>query len=247
LDMAQNDPAVPVRAAAASALGRFVLLGELDRLPAQRQRAIEEVLLTLIRSHGEDIEVQRRAVEALACSSREEVLTIIESAYQHQDRRMRVAAVFAMGRNLDTQWEPLVLDELHSHDPELRFEAARACGELELVAAVPRLAELLDDPDREVQEASIWALGQIGSQKARQILEACYEIIVRDDEAFREALEEALSEAALVSGAVRFPFYEYEIDAEPETDSWADEWLGGVIQDRLDDEVDTTLLDNSDS
>ncbi|UCC63158.1 MAG: HEAT repeat domain-containing protein, partial [Anaerolineae bacterium] len=235
LDMTQNDPVASERAAAASALGRFVLLGELNRLPAEQQSLIEETLLTLVESPEESVKVRRRAIEALACSSRKEVTAIIESAYGHEDRRMRVSAVFAMGRNLDRQWEPLLLDELHSHDVELRFEAARACGELELASAISRLAELLGDPDREVQEASIWALGQIGGQTAHQILQAHLDVIDQDDKALREAIEEALDEAILASGAVQFPLYEYETDAEPESSSWADDWLDGVMGDSADD------------
>ena len=243
LSMAQNDSAVLVRAVAVSALGRFVLLGELGRLSPQRQMAIEEILLALVRSSGECVEVRQRAVEALAYSSRNEVPGIIESAYYHQDRRMRVAAVFAMGRNLDARWQPLLLDELRSHDSELCYEAARACGELELISAVPRLAELLDDPDREIQEVSIWALGQIGGPTARQVLQAHYEAIDQEDEALREAIEDALGEVALASGAVQFPLYEYKVDAEPETSGWAEDWISGVIGKRPDDKAEDTLLD----
>ena len=244
LDMAQSDPAVSVRAAAASALGQFVLLGELDRLPAQQRLLIEETLLNLIRSPEESIDVRQRAVEALACSSRKEVAAIIENAYSHEDRRMRVAAVFAMGRSLDAQWEPLLLDELQSHDTELRYEAVRACGELELASAISRLAELLDDADREVQEASVWALGQIGGQTARQILQTHYQTIPEDNKALREAFEEALDEATLASGTVQFPLYEYEGDAEPERGSWADDWLDGVARGQSDDEVEDVWPDD---
>jgi HEAT repeat protein len=244
LDMAQSDPTVPVRAAAASALGQFVLLGELDRLPAQQRSLIEEILLNLIRSPEESIDVRRRALEALACSSREEVTAIIENAYSHDDRRMRVAAVFAMGRSLDAQWEPLLLDELQSHDPELRYEAARACGELELASALSSLAELLEDPDREVQEASIWALGQIGGQTAHQILQTHYQTIPKDDRALRQALEEAFDEVILASGTVQFPLYGYQTDVESERGSWADDWLDGVARGQSDDDSEDVWPDD---
>jgi len=235
LDMAQNDPSVRARAATVGVLGQFVLLGELDRIAPQYQIEIEDVLLALFRAPGESVEVRRRAVEALAYSSRKELPGVIESAYYDSDRLMRVAAVFAMGRNLDPQWEPLLLDELRSHDAELRYEAARACGELELAPAIPQLAELLTDEDREVQEASIWALGQIGGQKARHILEAHYEEIDQADEALRDAVEEALSELSLASGAAQFPLVDYDADAEGKNGDWADDWLGGVLDDKVDD------------
>jgi len=244
LEMAQNDPSVQVRAATVGVLGQFVLLGELDRISPQYQMAIENVLLAVFRSPSESAEVRRRAVEVLAYSSRKEVPGVIENAYYHNDRLMRVAAVFAMGRSLDTQWEPLLLDELRSHDPESRYEAARACGELELVSAIPQLAELLADQDREVQEVSIWALGQIGGQKARQILEAHYETVDKGDDALREATEEALSELALASGAVQFPLYEYGVDTEGETGGWAEDWLDGVLDSGADEAALEDLNDD---
>jgi HEAT repeat protein len=126
----------------------------------------------------------------------------------------------------------------------LRYEAARACGELESVSAIPQLAELLADQDREVQEASIWALGQIGGQKARQILEAHYETVDRGDDALREATEEALSELALASGAVQFPLYEYGVDTDGETGGWAEDWLDGVLDSGADEAALEDLNDD---
>lgn len=231
LEMIQNDPAERVRIAAVSALGQFVLMGELNQLSSQRQADIEKALLALLRSSDESIEVRRRVVESLAYSSREEVPGIIENAYYHEERSMRVAAIFAMGRSLDRQWEPLLLKELYSHDPEFRYEATRACGELELASAVPHLFTLLTDEDREVQEVCIWALGQIGDQQARQILEAHYQVVAQDDEALREAIRDALGELALMAGTTQFPLYEYEMDAETEdqASNWTEDWIGGVI------------------
>jgi hypothetical protein len=233
--MAQNDPAVRARAATIGVLGRFVLLGELGRISPQRQTAIEDVLLALFRSPAEGVEVRRRAVEALAYSGGKEVPGVIESAYDHDDQLMRVSAVFAMGRSLDEQWESVLLDELRSHDPEMRYEAARACGELALASAIPQLEKLLTDSDREVQEASIWALGQTDSQKARHILEAHLETIDEADGALREAVEEALSEQALASGAVRFPLYGYDAKAEGKPAGWGEDWLDGVVGGAVDE------------
>ncbi|OQY24345.1 MAG: hypothetical protein B6I34_03645 [Anaerolineaceae bacterium 4572_32.1] len=227
LRMAQDDPAPIARAAAAAALGRFVLLGELGKLPSRRQAEIEDVLLALINSPQESVKVQRRAVEAVAYSGRKEILKIIEDAYHRPERLMRVSAVFAMGRNMDPQWNPLLLEELQNPDPEFRYEAARACGELELKSAVSQLSKLLTDSDREVQEVSIWALGQIGGEQARQILETRRETAAQDDEALREAIEDALDEIDLAAGTVEFSLYEYDLDIDDQDPDWIKDWIGG--------------------
>jgi len=65
------------------------------------------------------------------------VREIIEAAYYHEDQRMRTSAVFAMGRSADPYWSDLVINELQSSRPEMRYEAAMASGELELAAATP--------------------------------------------------------------------------------------------------------------
>ena len=191
LTLLQDDPSISVRAEAAKSLGRYVLLGELDKLKAQYFALVREALLETIHSSIEYLEVRRRAIEAIAYSSEEGVREIIETAYYHEDERMRTSAVFAMGRSADPDWSDLVINELESARPEMRYEAAMASGELGLLDAIPFLANLVNDPDREVLGAVIWALGQIGGNEARRILYNCYR---EDDEFLCEAVEEALEQ-----------------------------------------------------
>jgi len=196
--MMHHDPAEEVRAAAAMALGRFVLLGELEKIQTRYLEATRDALLQVINSPQESVEVRRRAVESIGYSGHEGVRQLLREAYYDENEKMRVSAIFAMGRSADPYWEPLLLPELESRNPEIRYEAARACGELELRAAVPGLIRLLDDPDVEVQEAAITALGQIGGEEARRALEACYE---RGDERVREAVDAALEELNFLNGS----------------------------------------------
>lgn len=189
IKLLRDDPSIIVRAEAATSLGRYVLLGELDKIKAKYFAQVQKALLETIRSPSEDLEVRRRAIESIAYSSEEEVRGIIEAAYYDEDERMRLSAVFAMGRSADPYWSDLVIKELESAKPEMRYEAAVACGELRLLEAIPRLAELVNDPDREVLEAAIWALGQIGGHESRRILYKCYR---EDDEFLCEAVDEAL-------------------------------------------------------
>jgi len=199
ITMMQDDPSISVRAGAATSLGRYVLLGELDKIKARHFAPVREALLETIHSPFEDLEVRRKAIEAIAYSSEEGVREIIEAAYYDEDERMRASAVFAMGRSADPYWSDLVISELESPRPEMRYEAATACGELELSAAVPLLADLVNDPDREVLEAAIWALGQIGGNEARRILYDCYQ---EGDEFLCEAVEEALEHLEFMHGFV---------------------------------------------
>lgn len=201
----RGDPSVLVRASAAMALGRYMLQAELEKLEGGRAAAVRMALLDVIRDLGEDVEVQRRAVESIAYADDEEVRGIIEGAYYVAEEKMQISAVFAMGRSADPYWRETVLSELNNPNPAMRYEAARACGELEHGEAVSSLIELIEDPDREVQEAAIWALGQIGGGEARWVLQACCQ---SEDDVVREVAEEALAELELGRGLLDLPLYD---------------------------------------
>lgn len=193
----REDENIAARAAAATSLGRFVLLGELEKIRPAPFRLAYEALLAVCQDAEEHTDVRRRALESLAYVSNDAVNQLIHEAYAMPEEKVRVSAVFAMGRNADTCWANQVRQELFGPNPELRYEAARACGELQLREAVPELEELTDDADPEVQEAALWALGQIGGDKARQILER---YCLAEDEATRTAAEAALDELEFLHG-----------------------------------------------
>jgi HEAT repeat protein len=199
------DEAPNVRAAAAMALARFVLLGELEKSDRAPAMLAEQALLETLRS-TEDVEVRRRAVEAIAYSGESGVREIIEAAFYDEDEKMQASALFAMGRSADPYWCKLLVRELDNPSPELRFEAARACGELETRLAVSRLIQMsMDDQDREVQQAAMWALGRIGGREAREALETFYE---SEDEVLSQAAAEALDEMDLLGDNLTIPLYE---------------------------------------
>jgi HEAT repeat protein len=230
----RTDHEAKVRAAAAIALGKFVYLREIEEIDQHRALLAEEALLAAIHQPAEDIEVRRRAVEAIAYSGEMGITDIIENAYYDQDEKMQVSAIFAMGRNADVRWRPQVTVELDNPNTEIRFEAARACGELEATEAIPKLVDLIEnDIDIEVQEMAIWALGRIGGPVARDVLETCLE---SDTEAIAIAAEDALDELNLFDGAFDlFDFDEADIDDEiDELFDFGDSNGSGKHEDRFD-------------
>jgi len=176
-------------AVAAQSLGRFILLGELEKILPAPYTLAYEALMAVCQDGKRHPEVRRRALESLAYVGNEVVVGLISDAYDAPEEKMRISAIFSMGRSADTRWASHVRRELFSPSPELRYEAARACGELQLSESVLELEELADDADLEVQEAALWALGQIGGDKAREIVER----YCRDEnEATRAAAEAAM-------------------------------------------------------
>jgi HEAT repeat protein len=222
LQLLRADPSPSVRAAAATALGRFVLAGELESLDAIIAARILGELLDRFHLADETVEVRRRAVESAAYVCSSEVSEALEIAYYDEDEEMRTSALFGMGRSCDRRWRAIILKELDSASPAMRYEAARASGELELRQAAPALARLLDDADRQIREASIWALGQMGGSEARQILTDAYQDA---DEETIVALDEALAEQALQEGALDFALYEVDDGLDDLSDDLSDDGL----------------------
>jgi HEAT repeat protein len=214
----QRDEAETVRAAAAIALGRFVYLGEVEKIPRHQVAPARAALLEAIHRPGESVEVRRRAVESIAYVSEKEVVGIIESAYYDENELMQASAIFAMGRSADSRWVKRVISELEHPAVEIRLEAVRACGELEARAAVPPLIELLeDDPDLELQVAAIRALGRIGGNDARHVLEQY--AAESEEETLARAAEEALDEINLFDGSLSL-FELDEDDFDPDDDDY---------------------------
>lgn len=184
-----SDPDQMVRASAATSLGRFVYMAECDEIEAARAFKLRSALEQVIDNPQESSEVVRRAIEAIAFINDEHVKHIIESAYAVRDEAMKTSAVFAMGRNADPYWADIVLAELGSASAAIRYEAARASGEIQLDRAVPILINLTQDSDSEVQQMAIWALGQVGGKQAESALKA---LTQNKNEAVSDAAVEAL-------------------------------------------------------
>ena len=200
----KSDESAEVRAVAAASLGRFMLMSELEQLDPTFVRRIENALLNAFSDAESDITVRRRALESLAYSSQEYVRDLIREAYQDDDDSLRMSAVLAMGRSADLRWGNTVLEELGGSDSGMRFEAARASGELELADAVPELIGFLEEDDVELRDSAVWALGRIGGPEARRALQAC---AASTDEDLREAAEDALAEIDSSSGDDDIPAF----------------------------------------
>ncbi len=199
----RGDPDVAVRGAAATALGRFALLAELQKLRPEDARQVEEALLSAIDDDEEALEVRRRCVEAIASMRLPRVNQVIQEAYRSPDLTMKASAIFAMGRNCQPRWLPTLLKELENAEPMLRYEAAAACGELatEAEAAVPQLMALVHDRDVEVRMAALMALGKIGGDRAKQALR---NYLQDSDERVRELAALALEELASEESPLNF-------------------------------------------
>jgi HEAT repeat protein len=187
--MLNEDSSEVVQAAAAKALSKYALLAELKKLGPSSSSRVSQALVAIISDKSKPREVWRRALEASAPLSSPEVKAAIREAYKSADPKVRNSALYAMGRNCDSAWLPILIKEMSNSKADVRFEAAGACGEICDEEAVPYLIKLTQDKDMEVQQAAIISLGKIGGVKAKQHLMRCAK---SPDEIVSEAAEQAL-------------------------------------------------------
>lgn len=194
VEVLDRDPSAAVRAEAALALGKYVLLAEMGKLPPRHTEMVEGALQHVLDDKGEPQEVRARALEAAAVRSNVSwVRQGITEAYESDDHRLRISAIHAMGRSCDERWLPLLFRELNSDDAEARYEATVAVGAIGESESILRLQPLIRDEDPEVRGAAIMAIGEIGGERARQLLGALAHDPDEPDDV-REAAIDALSE-----------------------------------------------------
>ncbi len=214
LDMLTGDQNPDVRAVVASALGKYIYLGELEELQEDTLHAVEEKLLHITRSKEAEV-IRQHALESLGFSSRSEVPGLIEEAYYTGLEQWVISALVAMGRSANRAWNRLVIDMLENDSPEIRAEAARAAGELEIGSAATHLLDMLDDEHDEVRLAAIWSLSQIGGEGVEEILEQLYDAAIDEDEA--SFIEQAIDNLAFTQDMKDFTLLEIFEDEEDDS------------------------------
>jgi HEAT repeat protein len=235
-DKAENDPDEKVRCRAITTLGRYIYEGEMadydfdwgslkeimceDELPQEDFLQVKEFLLGFYRDQEKTLDERRFAVEALGFLTDPEVFEIIEEAYAHPDKKMKMSAIFAMGRSGNVRWEDAILDELHSPVKELQIEAIRAAGESGFEGAGRVLQRLTYSDDRDVKLESIWALGQTGWEGAFERLDEL--TYLGEDAEIREAAELALEDWFLYSGSLEGDYEEGDWEEFDEDEDWQD-------------------------
>jgi hypothetical protein len=228
-----------VRSTAASLLGHFVYLGELDEIPDAVKISAVKSLLDVVLSE-EVSQVRMRALESLGYSSHPKVPALIKAAYDSKENLWVACALCAMGRSADDQWSEFVQEKLDSNDSDIKFEAARAAGELEIPTALDQLFTMVEeeDFDSEIRLAAIWSLSQIGGREVKDKLQELLK--ESDSEEEIEWLEKALENLEISSSSEGLNFFNFKPasgnDQEDDDDDY-DDGLGD--EDYEDDEFDS--------
>jgi hypothetical protein len=216
INILKNDADPAPRIEAATVLGEFVLLGELEELSESLRHQAEEALLATANSEDQPA-LRRRAIESLGFSSRPEVEILIESAFNRQNPEWVASALRAMGRSSDERWGDQVVSMLLNDEDHIRLAAVQAAGELSLEPARAILLKMLveeEEGDDDVISAAIWSLSQIGGEEVRIYIESL--IDRAEDDGLVQYLEEALSNLDFTEELEHFDMLSIEADDEGE-------------------------------
>ncbi len=211
LSLLRDHASDDVRAAAANALGPYVYMGEFERIHAEQLRRVENALLKAYREDASEL-VQRRALESLGYSSREEVPDLLRAAYASQETGWLESALFAMGKSADEQWKDLVLAHLKDENLPVRLQAVHAAGELALEGARASLLRVLEREFdiADLRREAVWALSQIGGEGVEKALERLLERL--DDDEDIELVEEALDQLSFTEDKEFFSLLDLSLD-----------------------------------
>jgi HEAT repeat protein len=209
-----EDPDQGVQLAAVSGLGKYILLGELDKIPSTKYQNLL-VNLTNVLETSISEEMRHRALESLGYSAGKEIETRIIEAYNTGETKWLMSALRAMGRSADERWASDVHSMLDHNNNEVRLEAIRAAGELELLQSVNKLVKILFEIDDErITQACIRSLSQIGGEEAKDALEELYEQC--EDPEQLELIEQAHDQLLFYDGFLDFPIFNLPEDGSVE-------------------------------
>ena len=201
VEVLQSTKGTRVRAAAALGLGKFPLLAQEGKLLAKDGELVHRSLMETLEDDDEDITVRRRCLESVAPFNTEAIENFVEWAYSSEDEDLKSSSIYAMGRTGEAAWLPILISELQSPDPSVRYETAHACGELGEEDAVLHLIELLRDEDYQVQLAGIAAIGKIGGPLAKRALLNC---VSEGDTALEDAAKAELENIEFLEDPLEF-------------------------------------------
>lgn len=196
-----SDKGPSVRAAAAVALGKFPLLVQEGKLLPKDGDSIHDSLMAVLEDSDQPPEVRRRSLESIAPFNTSFIQSYLSRAYNSGDLGLKSSSIFAMGRTGEATWLPLLIKELQSEEPAVRYETANACGELGDEEVVPHLISLLQDDDFQVQMAGLVAMGKIGGPLAKRALLHC---LKEGDATLEEAARSALENVEFLEDPMSF-------------------------------------------
>lgn len=211
--IAGSDEQAPVRGQCMAALGRILHEGRaagleeegnnvggtvnpeaLADVSTQRYVEVRRLLLRHLRDEQEEMEVRRRALEALGPLPEREVTTWIERFARHPHPDARAGAAYAMGASRDDRWSDAVSALFDDPEPAVRIEAIRSAGWLRIGAMRDRIEAGCLDADPAIAAAAAEAMANLLPWEEAYVF--IRDLVRRADPAAREEIRRLAEDLA---------------------------------------------------
>ena len=193
LRSAEEDPAERAQIAAIDVLGQYMLSEVLDEPIPVAGDKLHKALERLIEHKTPAI--RRAAIISYAVSETKRVNELISGYLAGNDRDELVTALRAVSLSMNESFAKSVLELINHDDDDVRLEAIRAAGVLQLKEALPALYEILSRFDSITPELLVTAANataEIGDESSIDVLETLGEAVVDMDEEVTEAIDDAI-------------------------------------------------------
>ena len=209
LEILQNkpEPSLHVALSLLSLLGEFILLAEYEKVSQPLADQIKKVLITIYQNSPNEA-LRQRALEVLAPATELELdLTeAIDKAIHDYNDDWVHSALIAIGKSGKTQWNDYVFDNLDSPIEDIRIEAIRTAGELELQDALSELYAATKEGIKEIRMAAAWSLSNFSDKNIQSTLNEMLENA--EDEEEEALIEDAIDNHMISSEIMSFNFLE---------------------------------------
>ncbi|MEW5818037.1 MAG: HEAT repeat domain-containing protein, partial [Spirochaetota bacterium] len=133
------------------------------------------LLTDILKNETEEPVWRRYACDSLGKIGDPSSIDVLKKAYTGGDVNLRAYAIYALSHFLSDDVENTLIDALKDSNLKVRISAARGLGEKRSEKAVPILIYKANkDPELNVQQEAVFALGKIGSSDAFDVLREIY-------------------------------------------------------------------------
>ena len=202
---ASPEPSLHVALSIISLLGEFIVLAEFNKIPESLANKIKTILTTIYQNSSNE-SLRQRALEVLSAATELKFdlnQAIDKAIHDYNDDWVR-SALIAIGKSGKTQWNDYVFDNLDSPIEDIRIEAIRTAGDLELQDALSELYAATKEGIKEIRMAAAWALSNFSDKNIHSTLEEMLENA--EDEEEEALIEDAIDNHMISSEIMSFNF-----------------------------------------
>ncbi len=193
LNAALNDPCEEAQLTAIEVLGEYMNEADMEEPIPVSKKKLYRTLSMLLDSPNKA--VRRAAVVAYAVSGDKRVRDMISGYLAGSDPDELITGLSAIRFSMIEDWNDSLLELLENDNEEVRKNAFRTAGTLELKQALPALYDTIAEFDRvspELLLAAVNAVAEIGDESSLDVLETLGEAAVDMDSEIVDTIDDCI-------------------------------------------------------